>query len=219
MCLPQKYPKPDTFEYFQAGYRYDAITHKSLVGPNEGDFDKNWYVICSNYFDDPFYVDFSEGDKEFPVYFSWHGAGNWMPVKVAETLSEFSDFLTIIKNIEADSQQAVKYLEEHSDLTNEFWKEVYVEYLEKAEEPINELQITDKSEWIKGKVIITDIGKDKLKLIQFIKDQLNLTPQQALVVSKQGEIEYKEGYLAHLKHIVNQLKAMGATAIFRPDPV
>jgi hypothetical protein len=120
LCLPHFYPTVDRFDKFQAGYKYNAITgEKSKV------FNENWFVICFNYSSDPFFVDFREVEKGFPVYFAWHGTGRWVAIKVAETINEFLFHLSEIKQIEGNKDKMLHYLETHFDLENEFWKEVY----------------------------------------------------------------------------------------------
>ena len=75
--LPQFYPDLKSFDNFQIGYKVHGLTGENLTGKKEGDFKESWFVICSNYSDDPFIVDFLEEDKNFPVYFAFHGCGNW----------------------------------------------------------------------------------------------------------------------------------------------
>lgn len=72
-------------------------------------------------------------------------------------------------------------------------------------------------DWKFGKIIITDIGPNKLKIVNILKARFNLTPQDALSLSKQSEIVLKEGYLQHLKDEIGQLNQLGATAIFKPN--
>jgi hypothetical protein len=76
---------------------------------------------------------------------------------------------------------------------------------------------SDRESWILGKIIITDIGLHKLKIVNILKAEFNLTPQDALSLSKQGEIVFKEGYFQHLKDEIDQLNQLGATAIFEPN--
>jgi hypothetical protein len=213
LFLPQNYPAVETFEKFQEGYKYNGATGEILNGTKPGDFKENWYVICSNDYNDPFYVDLSEQDQNFPVYFSWHGSGNWKPVKVAEDLNDFAAKLLSIQKVEQDTAKFQSLLEADFDLTMELWKEVY----ESVEEDISENEDTNVSEWIKGKVIIRDIGQNKMKIVHFLKTQLNLTPQEALAAVKQKEIEVYTGYLVHLKDSVNYLNELGATAEFVAD--
>jgi hypothetical protein len=130
MCLPWNYPSLDQFNEFQAGYRYNAITFKSLTEKNGG-FDENWFVICSNYFDDPFFIDISEIEKDFPVYYRQHGGGTL--VDVAKSITDFSDQLKQIKKLENNKELLLDELKNKFDLQNEFWIEVYESTFEDEE--------------------------------------------------------------------------------------
>lgn len=134
-CLPQNYPSADSLEDFQAGYKHNAITGEKLTGDGESDFKENWYVICTNRFDDPFFVDFSEGDKNFPVYFaSSEEEGVWTPIRVSSTISEFGKILFDLSELESDIDDLLDYMEENIDLENELWSEVFDEYADEENE-------------------------------------------------------------------------------------
>jgi hypothetical protein len=133
LCLPQNYPTVADFEQFQAGYRYNAVTGESTVGTGPGDFQPGWYVIASNYFDDPFYVDLTEGAVHFPVYFSQHGAGRWTPVACAPSLPNFTALLNQIQAVEPSKARVLALLEASFDLANPLWEEVYAAYAEAEE--------------------------------------------------------------------------------------
>ncbi|MGY0037833.1 SMI1/KNR4 family protein [Pedobacter sp. NJ-S-72] len=216
LFIPQNYPAVETFEKFQEGYKYNGVTGEILDGTKPGHFKENWYVICSNDYNDPFYVDLSEQDRNFPVYFSWHGSGNWEPVKVAEDLNDFAAKLLSIQKVEQDADKFKNLLETDFDLTIELWKEVYASIDEEQDDDSEEGD-TDMSEWIKGKVVVRDIGQHKMKIVHFLKTELNLTLREALAVVKQKDIEVYKGYLVHLKDSVNYLKELGATAEFVAD--
>jgi hypothetical protein len=213
--LPQFYPTLDSFEEFQIGYKVHGLTGENLTGEKDGNFKGNWYVICSNYSNDPFFVDFSEEDKSFPVYFAYHGCGNWGPIKVAESLDSFLFHISNIKETEKENDKVLNYIKENLDLNNEFWKDTYEGFLYERDKV--EKKEFDNTEWIKGRILITDVGTDKLKVINYLKNKLELTPQQASAMSKQVEIDFIEGYSVHLESTINYLESLGATAIFRPD--
>lgn len=127
MALPWNYPSVDKFDDFQAGYRFNANTLENLTGQKEG-FDENWFVVCSNYFDDPFFINISESD--FPVYYAQHGAGSWTPIKISENITEFANQLKEIKKLEDNRDLLLNILKTEFDLENELWKEVYESTLE-----------------------------------------------------------------------------------------
>ncbi|SEW52687.1 SMI1/KNR4 family protein [Chitinophaga arvensicola] len=131
LCLPQEYPTADTFEKFQEGYRYNAVTGASLIGTKPGDFLENWYVIAQNYFSDPFIVDLTEANQRFPVYYAPHGAGKWTLVKVADDISAFAQLLSGLTAVQDDKAAVFTYLEANTDLSIALWKEVYTNFEEK----------------------------------------------------------------------------------------
>lgn len=130
ICLPQNYPAPDEFEKFQEGYRFNAVTGADLTGQKEGDFKSSWYVIAQNYFNDPYFIDLTEADSQFPVYYAQHGAGTWKPVKVAAGIGEFAAILSEIITVQEDKVQVLNLLRSRTDQTNELWKEVYTNFEE-----------------------------------------------------------------------------------------
>ena len=134
LCLPDHYPTIDGFNSFQAGYRYNAATGEELTGPQPGDFQPTWYLLAANYFDDPFYVDFSESEIGFPVYFSYHGAGTWTPLRVSATLAEFTKLLIKLLELQGDTDASLRALRGVPDVENRFWQEVIAEYETSGEE-------------------------------------------------------------------------------------
>lgn len=133
MTLPWNYPSIDTFDDFQAGYRFDANTLENLTG-QKGEFNEKWFVICTNYFQDPFFIDTSETENDFPVYYAQHGAGTWTPIKISENITEFTDQLKEIKALEDDRDLLLDKLKNEFDLENELWEEVYESILEEEDE-------------------------------------------------------------------------------------
>lgn len=134
MCLPDHYPTVADFNDFQAGYRYNAVTGEDVTGTQPGDFQPTWYLIAANYFDDPFYVDFSEGEMGYPVYFSYHGAGSWTPLKVAATVLGFTELLTKLLDLKENNDAFLRTLRSVPDANNEFWQEVITSYETRDEE-------------------------------------------------------------------------------------
>lgn len=133
MALPLNYPSIDKFNDFQAGYRFNANTLENLTG-QKGEFDRNWFVICSNYFSDPFIVNISEVENNFPIYYAQHGAGNWTPIKISENITEFLNQLKSIKELEENRELLLDKLKNEFDLKNALWKEVYQSILEEDDD-------------------------------------------------------------------------------------
>ncbi|MEN7547206.1 hypothetical protein AAG747_04760 [Rapidithrix thailandica] len=133
-CLPHFYPEIDSFEAFQVGYKIHGNTGEKITGEDQGDFRESWFVICSGYSNDPFFIDIHEENENFPVYFAWHGAGSWNPIKVSNSIHEFSNQLEWLKEIESMDENIQKRIKDKMDLSNKFWAEVYSEYEECEDE-------------------------------------------------------------------------------------
>lgn len=127
-CLPHFYPEVDSFESFQIGYKIHGNTGEKITGEKEGDFKDNWFVICTGYASDPFFIDINEEKDNFPVYFAWHGAGNWTPIKTANNITQFTEKLMWLKEVESSNDNIRNIIKDKIDLNNEFWQEVYNEY-------------------------------------------------------------------------------------------
>ena len=131
ILLPSLYPEEGEFESFQEGYR--LVNHKTgeeLAGDAPGQWRKSWRVIARNGMDDPFFVDFALGDAS-PVYFAYHGAGSWEPIKVADDIVKFEEILTALAALEPPcSLEAIAVL---ADLNNEFYRELADDYTQEDE--------------------------------------------------------------------------------------
>ena len=157
ILLPFFYP--DEFESFQDGYRFNRITSEDLTGSAPGQWRKSWQVIARNGMDDPFFVDFALGDAS-PVYFAYHGAGSWEPIKIADDIVKFEEILTALAALEAPcSLEAIAPL---ADLNNEFYRELADDYARKDE-------AREEPKYKYFSVFIEDLGADKAKTLVFLK--------------------------------------------------
>ncbi len=129
--LPNSYPNKDKFDEFQYGYRYNPIEKQNLTGTNDGDWNGNWFVICSNYYNDPFLIDISEKELNFPVYFTSHGAGKWIIEKVANSINEFEDLLSKVKPIEDNYSKAIDFFKNQKP--TKLWNQIIEELAEMQE--------------------------------------------------------------------------------------
>lgn len=134
LCLPEHYPLTTAFEKFQAGYRYNAITGEYLTGETPGKWQPGWYVLCRNYFDDPFFVDVAEEEQGFPVYYAAHGAGKWTAQKVADNLEQFQNMLAQLKAVVTYASQAAALIATFPFSEKGLWQEVLEEINEAGEE-------------------------------------------------------------------------------------
>nr|WP_315063096.1 hypothetical protein [uncultured Campylobacter sp.] len=154
VLLPFFYPNEGEFESFQEGYRLvSRKTGEELADDAPGQWRKSWQVIARNGMDDPFFVDFALGDAS-PVYFAYHGAGSWEPIKIADDIVKFEEILTVLAALEAIAPLA--------DLNNEFYRDLADDYALKDE-------AREELEYKYFSVFIEDLGADKVKTLVFLK--------------------------------------------------
>ncbi len=154
------YPEEGEFESFQEGYRLASRkTGEELADDTPGQWRKSWWVIARNGMDDPFFVDFALGYAS-PVYFAYHGAGSWEPIKVADDIVKFEEILTALAALEAPcSLEAIAPL---TNLNNEFYRELADDYARKDE-------AREEPGYKYFSVFIEDLGADKVKTLVFLK--------------------------------------------------
>lgn len=159
VLLPFFYSDESGFEEFQDGYKFNRITSEDLTGSAPGQWRKSWQVIARNGMDDPFFVDFALGDAS-PVYFAYHGAGSWKPIKIADDIVKFEEILTVLAALEAPCPlDAIAPL---ADLNNEFYRDLADDYARKDE-------AREEPKYKYFSVFIEDLGADKAKTLVFLK--------------------------------------------------
>ena len=160
ILLPFFYPEQGEFESFQEGYRLASRkTGEELADDTPGQWRKSWRVIARNGMDDPFFVDFALGNAS-PVYFAYHGAGSWGPIKVADDVTKFEEILIALAALEAPcSLDAIALL---ADLQNEFYREL-------ADDYAREDEAREEPEYKYFSIFIEDLGVDPVKTLVFLK--------------------------------------------------
>ena len=160
ILLPFFYTVEGEFENFQEGYRLvGRKTGEGLADDTPGQWRKNWQVIARNALDDPFFVDFALGDAS-PVYFAYHGAGSWKPIKVADDIIKFEEILTTLAALKRPcSLDAIAPL---ADLQNEFYRELALSYAQADEQ-------SEEKNYKYFSVFIEDLGVDPVKTLVFLK--------------------------------------------------
>ena len=160
ILLPLFYPDEGEFESFQEGYRLASRkTGEELADDAPKQWRKSWHVIARNGMDDPFFVDFALGDAS-PVYFAYHGAGSWKPIKVAGDIVKFEEILTVLAALKKPcSLEAIAPL---ADLNNEFYREL-------ADDYAGENEAREEPGYKYFSVFIEDLGADKVKTLVFLK--------------------------------------------------
>ena len=158
--LPFFYPDEGEFENFQEGYRLvGRKTGEGLADDTPGQWRKSWQVIARNALDDPFFVDFALDDAS-PVYFAYHGAGSWEPIKVADDIVKFEEILTALAALKKPcSLDAIAPL---ADLQNEFYRKL-------ADDYAREDEAREEPEYKYFSIFIEDLGVDPVKTLVFLK--------------------------------------------------
>ncbi|MFP3833768.1 hypothetical protein [Chryseobacterium sp. SIMBA_028] len=212
LCLPENYPEVEDILAFQEGYAFSSVVSEKLIGEKAGDFKESWLVIASNYFADPFFVDFNDAQENFPVYFAFHGAGKWTPIKVTDRINEFQEILNKIFENRFDRNYLDSFLKELTISGNEFWDEVRQNVLDmpdRTQEEQNEK--SDESDWREAEVYIIDIGPNKMKIVSLLKEAYQLSGTEALQMSKQNRILYHKGPYKWIQASVQELENLGVT--------
>lgn len=213
LALPENYASVEHIYYFQDGYQYNSVENKVLASNLPGEFKPGWIVLASNYFADPFFIDLNEAREGFPVYFAWHGQGNWEPVKVAENLTEFQNVLLQIQSVRFDKAGLIEYFDENIDLENPLWEEVYASIEEQEEWVSNSIE-TYEAMGSEVNLYITDIGPNKMKVIALLKKEFGLSGTEALQLSKEPKILFRTGYTKWLEYDRKYLEDLGARVEF-----
>lgn len=133
---------PDKIKEEQLGYSVGQAG-EDFTGEQDGDWKKSWLVIArDDSVGDPIFIDLQLTD--FPVFTAMHGAGEWKPVKIASSFTNFVLALEEIKRIshgrtspvelernpisDAERKQALdRILEINKDIDLEFWELWFLE--------------------------------------------------------------------------------------------
>lgn len=223
LLMPQNYPQRGGFDAFQSGYRFNGIDGQDLTGDRPGQWRPGWQAVASNYFADPYHVDFGEADAGFPVYFSHASSGAWQPVRVTDTLERFGELLRLLAAAGDDPAAMRAVLEREVDLQREPWQEMHANLTQAIESPETETDAApvDMSKWIAGKLVLTDAGERRLEVARHLQRRQMLagTPAEALALLRRSplSLELRTGYLVHLEAELPALQALGATVRFVPD--
>ncbi|MCF2874398.1 MULTISPECIES: hypothetical protein [unclassified Tenacibaculum] len=110
---------------FQLGYSVDP-EGESLIGEEEGDWNKDWVVISLDELGEPHFVDL----KTEKVYTAMHGEGDWNPDLIAISVSKYFEIINFLKKL-SKNRDNPSDLEENPISQNE------IEEFEKLIEEIN----------------------------------------------------------------------------------
>ncbi len=222
LVLPWNYPESGELAEFQTGYRWHGHTGECLVSTEPGGWQPGWLVIAQNYFGDPFFIDRGEEITGFPVYYAPHGAGRWDAVMVARSCRHFGMLLAALREFPADPDgaNALNCIEAYADPANPLWREVVEARREREEEQAlagAADAAIDLSSIEQGDLVITDIGTQKLQILQILRKTLDLPLSAALALATQREITVGSGPRVRFGRIQRDLLALGASVEFRPS--
>lgn len=94
------------------------------------------------------------------MYFAYHGAGSWEPIKVADDVTKFEEILTVLAALKKPcSLEAIAPL---VDLNNDFYREL-------ADDYAREDEAREGPEYKYSSIFIEDLGADKVKTLVFLK--------------------------------------------------
>lgn len=218
MALPFHFPEVSQLPAWQAGFRFHALDHRSLVSELPGAWQPGWLVIALNAFDDPFFVDLHEQARGFPVYYAPHGAGRWEPLQVAAEIQGFSRRLRVLRELATDDVSVMRFLAAETDPANALWREVREARAERPAEIQAECEATwDPDDWQQGALILIAAGSRKIEVAQVLAQQLGLRSPAALTLASKRCAVVREGRRRCVRELQRRLLAVGAEVVFRSD--
>lgn len=218
MTLPFHYPEPEQWIQWQRGFRVHGITGEDLTASRAGAWQPGWVVIALNGFDDPFFVDLNDAAQGFPVYYAPHGAGRWEAQRVAPTLANFHERLVALHDLAEDDSAFVHYLDSLPESQEPFWAEVRSERQEREDPVEDEIAApSDPADWQRGKLIVTEVGGQKLKVAHLLRKTLNLSLSEVMAFIAQPPIIAGEDFHIRLRPLEASLSALGASVAFQPE--
>lgn len=213
LMLPFHYPQPEQWHAWHSGYRWHGITGENLVADTPGMWQPGWYLIALNCMDDPFFIDLDEAAQGYPVYYAAHGAGRWQAERIAPDLQAFQSLLNQLCH--TDETAALAVLDAHTEADSAFWLELRETWQTRDIDEENTPDV-DPEDWQAGRLLITDIGPQKLKVVQVLRKTLNLPLADALSFVASLPICVSEDFRLRLRPLERELQATGATVKFQP---
>lgn len=219
MCLPNHYPEANlqSFLNFQDGYRVNVNTGEYLISDNDGDWAPDCYVIAQNYFADPFVIFMHEYELDYPVYYAVHGAGRWDFEQVSASLACFRQELLLFQSLQMEPQKFAEFIATSKHLSGLLWKELYSSLIETTSEDMDVSEETIQEPWIYGKLLLTEIGVNKLQVVSFLKQNFKITGTEALRLVNTLPIELGCGVEKFMQPCRDYLERIGAKVIFVED--
>ncbi|MFS0828989.1 hypothetical protein [Pseudomonas phoenicis] len=210
--LPTHYAHFDTLEAFQTGMRTHGHTGQSLVSEADGAWHPEWYAIAQTGLDDPIFIAANQADRGYPVHYAPHGAGRWDAVEIAPNLETFARLLQALAETQ-DIHPLQALIEAEAGPANAFWEEVIdarKQLADMEEEPSSGSAPYDPSDFESGDLIVTDLGPQKLRVVQLVSKHLGLPLKETLALADTPPLKAASGVGKRLRPLQEQLDALGA---------
>ncbi|AAZ34878.1 MULTISPECIES: hypothetical protein [Pseudomonas] len=219
LLLPTHYAKLDRLDDFQAGFRTHGNTGESLVSDTEGEWNPDWHVLAMTGLDDPVFIAATEAPSGYPVYIAAHGAGRWDAIQIAPSLMVFRRLLEALVEVNDDVVEFNRLIMAEIGSANQYWREV-IEARQEAElleQSTPEISACDPADFESGDLIVIALGLHKLKVVQLVSKERELSLKEALALADASEFKAGSGSKRQLRQLCDQLKELGATVEFRPN--
>ncbi|QND54568.1 hypothetical protein HB779_21945 (plasmid) [Phyllobacterium sp. 628] len=215
--LPSHYAEFEHLDDFQIGFRRHGSTGESLVSEIDGGWKSGWYVIAMTGLDDPVFIDTAELEDGYPVYTAAHGAGRWDAIRISPSLVAFGRLLEALAEAKTDIFQFERIIIDETDAPNSYWQNVLDECRQAANSKDVSPDVGDycEADFERGDLVVTDVGSQKLKVIQIVSKSRGLSLKDTLALAEAPQFEAGSGVRLQLRRLKDQLEAVGATVEFR----
>ncbi|SDP33757.1 ribosomal protein L7/L12 [Phyllobacterium sp. OV277] len=219
LALPTHYAEFERLDDFQVGFRRHGHTGENLVSEIDGEWRPGWYVIAMTGLDDPVFIDKAEGEDGYPVYTAVHGAGRWDAMRIAPSLAAFGRLLEVLAEVKKDILQFERIVVTEIGPPNRYWRKVLDEHQQAArsENVPSDVGHYSPADFERGDLIVTDVGSQKLKVVQIVSKCRGLSLKDALALTEAPQFEAGSGVRLQLRRLSDQLEALGATVEFRAE--
>lgn len=217
LLLPTRYAHFDTLEVFQVGIRTHGHTGESLVSEADGAWHPDWYAIAQTGLDDPIFIAADQADRGYPVYYAPHGAGRWDALEIAPSLETFARLLQALADT-PDAGQWQTLIEAETGPANAFWEEVIDARKQPAdleEERSLDPPPYDPSDFESGDLTVTDLGPQKLRVVQLVSKHLGIPLKETLALADTPPLKAASGVRKRLRTLEERLNALGARTRFQ----
>lgn len=205
-------------ESYQLGYRIDGPAGEDLTNWEEGEWLPSWLVI-GQWDGDPYFVDMTEGEADYPIYTSVHGEGSWEAEEFGCTFVEWIRTLECLL-VEAKRQAATDIEQIHAqrssfDISRSFleeWLESLLEWAQCSAEERPPLGLDFRT----YQLVLTDAGPNRIKVLKIVRERLQLAPTAAKELLEREEAPViGTGTKEDLQPLRDLLEEHGAKSVYQ----